>query len=163
MLGTIMIGLGETAETRTQCRRVIEIAPNLGDDLPLVYALCGLGDAALADGNVKEAKAYYRRALALAVDDPRFLPAWRAVCSVAMLRAREGCLERAAALAVLGLDPAWAWSFWYGAGLRLVIKLERQMPPATFSAAQERGRAMSLHATVDELLAVLGKEAFAEA
>jgi DNA-binding SARP family transcriptional activator/predicted ATPase/tetratricopeptide (TPR) repeat protein len=157
-LGTIVTGLGETAEARTQCRRVIEIAPDLGDDLPLVYALCGLGDTVLADGSVEEAKAYYRQALTLAADDPRFLPAWRTVYSVALLRAREGCLERAAALSALGLDPMWAWSFWYGAGLRLAIELERRMAPAAFATAQERGRATSLQETAKELLEELGKD-----
>ena len=101
-LSTILIGLGDPDAARVQCQRVIEIAPDVGDDRPLVCALCGLGDAALAEKSVQEAKAYYRQALALAADDPRFLPAWRAVCSVAMLYAREGCLERAAALSVLG-------------------------------------------------------------
>jgi tetratricopeptide (TPR) repeat protein len=158
VLGAILVRLGELAEARAQCQRAHEIAQDLGDDRPLVCALCGLGDAALADGNVKEARTTYRQALMLAADDPRFLPAWRAVYSVAVLRAREGCLERAAALSVHGLDPHWAFWFWYGAGLRLVLELEHQLPPDAFAAAQERGRATSLHETVEELLAELGGE-----
>jgi DNA-binding SARP family transcriptional activator/predicted ATPase len=151
-LSTVLIALGDPDAARLQCQRAIEIARDVEDVRLLVYALCGMGDAALAEKSVEEAKTYYRQALALAADDPRFLPRWRPVCSVAMLRAREGCLERAAALSALGLDPRWAWSFWYGMGLRLTIELERQMPPAAFAAAQERGRAMSLQETVKELL-----------
>ena len=150
-LSTVLITLGDPDAARIQCQRAIEIAQDVGDDRLLVYALCGLGDAALADGSAEEAKGYYRQALALAVDDPRFLPKWRPVCSVATLRAREGSMEQATALSALGLDPIWAWSFWYGMGLRLVIELERQMPPAAFAAAQERGRTMSLQETVAEL------------
>ena len=156
-LSTVLIALGDPDAARLQCQGVIEIAQDVGDDRLLVYALCGLGDAALADGSAEEAKGTYRQALALAVDDPRFLPKWRAVCSVATLRAREGCLERAAALSTLGLDPIWAWSFWYGMGLRLVIELEHHMAPAAFAAAQERGRAMSLQETVAALLEELGE------
>jgi hypothetical protein len=74
------------------------------------------------------------------------------VGSVAALRAREGCLERAVALLVPVLDPTWAWSFDYGIALRLMIELESQLPPSVCAAAKARAQSMSSHAIVLELL-----------
>jgi hypothetical protein len=106
----------------------------------------------VAEGDVREAKEHYRRALALAADDASPLPARRAIRSVAALRAQEGCLASAVSLLALVLDPTWAWSFDYGIALRLMIELEHQLSLSVLAEAKARGQSISLHATVVELL-----------
>jgi DNA-binding SARP family transcriptional activator/predicted ATPase len=151
-LGAVMIALGKPEEAHGPFRRAFEIAQRVGDGRMLAFAQCSLGDGALADGDVHQARVCYRQALALAAEEPWPMRTWRAMRSMAALRAREGRLERAVALLVLALDPTWAWSFEYGVALRLMIELESQLPPSVCAAAKERGRSMSLPATVLELL-----------
>ncbi|MBN1640922.1 MAG: tetratricopeptide repeat protein [Anaerolineae bacterium] len=156
-LGAVLAALGECEGARRECQTALAAAREWADDHITVCALCGLGDAALAEGDIAEARAHYSQAVALAVGDPRAQLAIRAVCSVAALLAQQGCLERAAALSVLLLDPAWAWSLEYGMALRLLIELEERLPPAAIEAAKERAHAMSLRETVTDLLAELEK------
>ena len=91
----------------------------------------------------------------VAAEGPWPILKWRGVCCVARLCASEGRLERAVAPSVPVLDPIWAGTLEYGVGLRLMIELGSRLPPSVFAAAEDRGRSMSLRATVEELLAEL--------
>jgi hypothetical protein len=76
---------------------------------------------------------------------------------IAMLLAGEGEREMALELLTLAVHhPASAQTSRDNAA-RLVAQLEAELPPDVVAAAQERGRARDLEATVAELLVELGK------
>jgi len=165
-LGAVALAQGARDEGHTYYAQAHVRAQNIGDDRLLAFALCGLGDAALAFQDLDGARSAYCRALKIAAEDPRPELGWRAVVGVAMLTAREGRPERAVSLLALAhravtepLSPSIDTALrWMDLRLRtpgLYAELQRQLPPPAFAAAEERARTMSLRATVTGLLAEL--------
>jgi DNA-binding SARP family transcriptional activator/predicted ATPase len=163
LLGKVALAQGAGNEARTYFEDARVRAHDIGDDRLLAFALCGLGDAALAGQDVSGARSAYRQALEIATADPRDELGWRALPGLAMLASREGCPARAVALVALAqsaLAPTLSplinitmrrldLRLWTG---RLYAELQRQLPPDAFAAAQERGQSTSLRATVEALL-----------
>ena len=167
-LGRIALARGSSSEGCTYYEEARAHAQRIGDDPSLVFALCGLGDAALADRDLDGARSAYRQALEIAAVDLRPRPGWWVIACLAGLAAHQGRLERAISLiatvqkaAEEPLPPAIDdLGFWLDLRQRaasLLTELERRLPPAAFIAAQERGRSMTLRAAVAELRAELGE------
>jgi len=114
-----------------------------------------LGDIALAMGNHREAKEYYRQALEMATTKPYGELRLHVLLGPARLLARDGDVERAVELAALALHDPASIEETKGKAQVLLDELQAELPPAVFVAAQERGRARDLDATVAELLAEL--------
>jgi hypothetical protein len=76
---------------------------------------------------------------------------------IAMLLAGEGERERALELLTLAIHHPASMEVVRDIVASLVAELEVELPPDGVAAAQERGRARDLEATVAELLVELGK------
>jgi DNA-binding SARP family transcriptional activator/predicted ATPase len=118
----------------------------------LGYAALGLGRRAQARGHLGEA---LRSTAALGSHGSLAY----ALPGIALLLSEEGEVERAIELyALASRHPFVAHSRWFGdvAG-RHIAAAAQALPPHAVAAAQERGRARDLWATVRELLSELGE------
>jgi hypothetical protein len=114
----------------------------------LGYAAHRVGQSARAQENLRETL----RA-AIETGDGEWLPL--SLSSIAVLLADEGQAKRAVELyALASRDPSEANSRWHEDVFgRHVSGAAATLPPEVVAAAQERGRARDLWATVEELLA----------
>jgi tetratricopeptide (TPR) repeat protein len=156
-LGEIANVMGEYAEAAQLAQKGLALAKRCGDQTQVPVCLRVLGLAACGLGDVQGAKRYFRQALETAMM-VRAIP-W--VLSnfdgIAMLLAGEGERERALELLTFALHhPACAPAMRVR-DASLVAELEAELPPDVVAAAQERGRARDLDATVAELLVELGE------
>ena len=95
----------------------------------------------------------------MALELQAFLPVLFALPGVALLLVENGRLERAVEVyALASRYPFVANSRWFEdvAG-RHIATVAAALPPDVVAAAQERGRARDMDATVAELLAELGE------
>jgi tetratricopeptide (TPR) repeat protein len=117
-----------------------------------------LGDIALAAGDEDEARRHYWGALDLAGEHPVEPLQLHLLLGPAKLLVQAKDPERAAELAALARDhPASVEETKDKAGA-LLDQLRSEIAPDVFAAAEERGRARDLNATVEELLEVLGRK-----
>jgi tetratricopeptide (TPR) repeat protein len=114
-----------------------------------------LGDIALAEGNVREAQQYHRRALEIARDKSYVELRFHVLLGPVKWLARRGNVEGAVELATLALHHPASIEETKSKMRELLAELQRQLEPTVFAAAQERGRLRDLEATVRELLTEL--------
>ncbi|HUT17858.1 MAG TPA: tetratricopeptide repeat protein, partial [Anaerolineae bacterium] len=114
-----------------------------------------LGDVALALGDLAEARRCYGMALDAASDRPEEGLEPHVLLGPAALLAREGHAERAVEVAALARHhPASIEETQEKAG-ELLDGLQAELSPDAYTAAEARGRARDLEATMRELLAEL--------
>jgi predicted ATPase len=171
LLGQVALALGEYEEA---ARRFYQALTGY-EDLQVAWtaSLSGfcrgsglscvrLGDIALAVNNTREAEQRYAQALEVAADEPHPELRLEAVLGQAKLRAQRqdapSLQERAAELATFVLSHPSSLPETREAAQRLLDVMERTLSSGTFAAAQARGRARDLDATLRELLAELTKE-----
>ena len=109
-------------------------------------------------GDVGGARESYRQALLIARDTPEVTLHLDVVVSQSALLAHEGRGERAVELAALALHHPRSHFEVTKRAQRLLEELETSLSPGIFAAAQARGRARDLEATVQELLVELESE-----
>jgi hypothetical protein len=112
--------------------------------------MCGLGD-------VQGAKRCLYQALEMAVTEAVY-HVLHILDAIAVLLMTEGEGERALELLSLILYHPGTMPHTKDSAALLVAELEAELPLDVVAAAQERGRARDLDATVAELLAELGEE-----
>ena len=120
----------------------------------LSYAACGLGQ-------LPQARQHLHEALQTAAEIGTFKPFMLGLSAVALLLADRGQVERAVELyALASRYPFVANSRWFEdvAGRHIEAVAAATLPPEVVAAAQERGRARDLDATVAELLVELEGE-----
>jgi len=165
-LGDIAMALGQYPEAAEHHRRALacyedvgvhwEIAtPVMGGYWGVPVSLHRLGDIALATGDIQTARQYYRQGLALAMDKPFAGLKVYVLLGPARWLARRGEVEQATELAALALHHPDSVPEVQDKARQLLAELETQLPPDAFAAAQARGRARDLEATLAELLAEL--------
>jgi hypothetical protein len=76
---------------------------------------------------------------------------------VARVLAKQGDKERALELLALVMNHRLSWQMAKDQAGPLIAELEAELPPDVVAAAQVRGQALDLEATVAELLDELGK------
>jgi tetratricopeptide (TPR) repeat protein len=130
----------------------LAVAPASGGAWGVPVSLHRLGDIALTTGDLQEARQYYHQGLALAVDKPFAQLKVYVLLGPARWLAQFGEVERAAELAALALHHPDSVEEVQDKARQLLAGLESQLPPDAFAAAQERGRARDLEATLAELL-----------
>jgi hypothetical protein len=146
----------------------LEKAETWGNPREARYALCGLGDVALATGAPCEAAEFYRRAAQAAIEVGGVSGVDRIMLSMAKLSAQRGELARAAELLALAYHivatyAAYSWSdVGLAGGRELERALQEQLSSEVYAAAQERGRARDVEGTLRELLAELEDEGLPE-
>ena len=157
LLGQIALAEGAYAEAQRRLQESAAISRELGRPDELCDALSGLGCVAHRLGHTFEAQEHLRAALRIAVETPERGSLTRVLSAVAPFLADRGMKERAVELYALALlYPLAAISRWFEdvAG-RQIAAVAATLPPEMVAAAQERGRALDLSATVKELLTEL--------
>jgi hypothetical protein len=150
--GVALWGLSTLAEMRgdyAEARRLAQESRGyfqtyLGD-------LC-LGWAALGSGDHQAAETYFYRVVQPASEAQWVPVVLEAVAGLAHLLATTGEPERAVELLALVLVHTASEQECKDRAARLQAELAAELPPEVVEAAQERGRARDLDATVGELL-----------
>jgi hypothetical protein len=121
----------------------------LGESLGL------LGYVVLRLNNRPQAQHYIRENLQIAAETGMFLPQMTALTGMALLLADQGDKERAVELYTLALQNGHvANSRWFEDVVgRHIAAISQTLPPEVVAAAQARGKARNLQATLKELLA----------
>ncbi len=148
--------LGEYAEAAGLAQESLAMDEKLGYPVQIAWASRVLGNVAREQNDLEGARRYLRRALEMGMSAGATAPALLTITGIAALLMREGELEWPAELLALVLHHPSTWRWTKDRAAPLVAKLEAALAPERFAAAQERGRARDLDATVKELLAELG-------
>jgi predicted ATPase/Tfp pilus assembly protein PilF len=154
-LGDVALAVGEYEQAREHYKDALARYVEASDHRTHARILCGLGDVALAMKDLSSASDQYRRALRLAAEKTDETSCAGAMIGPSALLVQRGEFELAAEVLALVLEtnpyPVQARS----AAYRLLDALQSELSPALFVAAQERGRARDVRATVEELLGEL--------
>jgi len=157
VLGGTALAEGACAEAHDLLEEAIAADRESGRREELSFGLPELGYAARALGQLSQARQHLLKALRAGAETGFFLLLVPPLPGVALLLADQGEVERAVELYGLASRyPFVAKSRWFEdvAG-RHIAAVAATLPPEVVAAAQERGRARDLQATVAELLAEL--------
>jgi tetratricopeptide (TPR) repeat protein len=156
VLGLVELAAGGYAEAHRMLQESITVFRDIGQRDDLSWSLAGLGYAARGLGNIPQARQYLSEALRTAIEIGAVTPLMLALPAIALLLADQGEEERAVELYTLAARHGVANSCWIQdvAG-RHIATVAASLPPEVAAAAQDRGRARDLEATVAELLAEL--------
>jgi hypothetical protein len=151
---------GAFAKARRWFQELFTMAPASGLQRQMDEALygLGLGFVECGQGNLGQAREHLSAGLKIAVELRLDWLRHDWVAAIAVLLAEEGQGERAVELyALASRYPIVANSQWFEdvAG-KHIAAVANTLPPEAVAAAQERGRARELAATVEELLEELG-------
>jgi tetratricopeptide (TPR) repeat protein len=125
----------------------------------LGWALANLAVAARGLGDLFQARQHLYEALRMSTETPCIFALWVALPAIALLLADKGEVERALELYALASHHSLlSNSRWFEDVFeRHIAAVAATLPSDVVAAAQERGRARDLEATVAELLAELGE------
>jgi tetratricopeptide (TPR) repeat protein len=157
LLGDLALAEEAYAEAHRYLNESIEILRET-QIIELSDALATLGFAARGLGQISRAEQYLAEALRTASEIQTSFPLTTALSAIALLADDQGENEKAVELyALASRHPRVANSRWFEhiAG-RHIADVAATLPPDVVAAAQERGKARNLEATVAELLAELG-------
>jgi predicted ATPase len=152
MLAICLWGLGLLAEARgnyPEAEQLIQESKVLD---PAPFTDLFLGWVALGAGDFQAAERYFYGVLGVAVKAQWMRAVLHALTGVAHLLARTGEPERALELLTLILGHPASHQEFKSRAARLQAELTAELPPEVIEAAQKRGRARELDATVAELL-----------
>jgi tetratricopeptide (TPR) repeat protein len=157
MLGAVALAEGAHAEAQRLYQEAVLIYQEIGQRDELGWSLSGLGSAALARGNIPQARQYFYGALQTAAEIRSFMTLLVMLPSVALLLAVQGETERAIVLYALMMRyPAVANS---QPGHELIgqpmAAFVATLPPEAIAAAEGRGRTQDLWDVATELMAEL--------
>ena len=147
--------LGEYAKATQLAQESLAMDEKLGYPVEKAWAFRVLGNAACGRRDFQGARGYLRQALEATMSVRAIAPALLTVVGIAALLMSEGKRERALELLALVLSHRATWQWTKDRAAPLVAKLEAELSPHLFVAAQERGRARDLDTTMTELLAAL--------
>jgi predicted ATPase/DNA-binding SARP family transcriptional activator len=165
LIGDALWGLGDTAfvmrefgEAEKRYQEALAVFTDVGSNWGVAISCHKLGNAAMAVGDCVEAEQRYQQTLEIATDRQYLGLSLDTLVRLATLRARQGDRKEALELVALVLHHPANSKAIVDEARRLLNALRAEMTPDVFDAAQERGRARDLDATVKELLAELGGE-----
>jgi predicted ATPase/DNA-binding SARP family transcriptional activator len=157
-LGCVALAGKAYAEAEVLLQESIAVYRELGQREDLSWALASLGVATRGLNQLPLAQRHIHEALRIVAETRAFYPLMFAVPATALLLADQGEKERAVELyALASCYAVVANSRWFEdvAG-RHIAGVASSLPPEVVTAAQERGRARDLEATVKELVVELG-------
>jgi predicted ATPase/DNA-binding SARP family transcriptional activator len=154
-LSEAAVALGEYEEAARLAQQSLALHKKLDDRFGMAWSLRVLANAACGLGDLQGARKYFSQALETATTVRWTSVTLLALVGVGALLATEGKKERALELLALILHHPLSWRWTKDRAAPLVAELEAELPPDVVAAAQERGRARDLEATVKELLAEL--------
>jgi predicted ATPase/transcriptional regulator with XRE-family HTH domain len=155
-LGTAVLAQGRLSEAAGLLAEALAIAEECGDSHGIALARTRLGYLKLRQDATESARRHWRTAVDLAwrvQDHPHLLVTLDALMGLATLLAEAGDAERAIEILTLVQRLACIDRFTETRAEQLLADLKGQLSPARFAAAQARGRALSLDATVAAVLA----------
>jgi tetratricopeptide (TPR) repeat protein len=158
-LGGMALAAEEYAEAQQLLQESIAAYQEIEQRDELGWALAALGCAARGLGQPHQARQHLYKALRTVTEIRDLRPLTLALPATALLLADQDEKELAVELYALALrDPIVANSRWFEdvAG-KHIAAIAATLPPEVVAAAQERGRARDLDATVAELLVELGE------
>jgi predicted ATPase/DNA-binding CsgD family transcriptional regulator len=153
-LGLVAYGEGDYLRAKPLLEEAISTFRGYNDRLSTSGPLLTLGDIARVQGDYQEAQQRYLEGLS----DFKSIGLWRRMpiflAGIAELFAAEGQLARAVELSAFILHRTHDMQFNpRGRATHLLEELEAELPPESFAAAVERGKALDLEMTVEALLA----------
>jgi tetratricopeptide (TPR) repeat protein len=154
VLGGTALAEGACAEAHSLLEEAIAVDRESGHREDVSLCLPMLGYAARVLGQLSQARQHLSKALRAGIETGAFYLLVSPLPGVALLLADQGQTERAVEVyALASRYPMVAKSRWYEdvAG-RHIAAVAATLPPEVVIAAQERGRARDLEATVGELL-----------
>jgi hypothetical protein len=156
--GASQIGSSGSPQAQRLLRESIAAHEDGGTPHNVGITLGGLGLAVRGSSQAARARQHLCRALRMGVGPGSCLPLMHGLPGIALLLANEGQHERAVEVyALASRYPGVANSQRYKGVVGRHIAAAKSLPQGVVAAAQERGRARDLHATVAELLAELGE------
>jgi tetratricopeptide (TPR) repeat protein len=160
VLGWVALARESYAEAQRLFQEGVDACQDVEQRELLSWVLAFLGYADRGLGQLEQARIHLLQALEMSTDIPSFIGLAFALPGVALLLADLGHKERAIDLYELASrHPAVARSRWPADVVRQPIAaVAAALPPDVVAAAEERGRARDLEATMAELLAELEKE-----
>jgi predicted ATPase/DNA-binding SARP family transcriptional activator len=155
--GELANALGHYGEAARLAREALSVSQKLAYPDLIARSFQVLGDATYRLGDSRKAREYFLQALETAVT-VRVAPlALLTLVGTARLLAAEGEKERASELLALVLHHPASWQWAKDRAAPLIAQLEAELSPDALAAAQERGQARDLEATVADLLVELGQ------
>ena len=154
-LGEIANVQGEYAEAIQLAQECLTIGRKIDERWIIAWAFKVQGDAACGLGDLSGARRYHHQALAELTRTGQLSIIPLNLVGIAALLAAEGEKERALGLLALVLHHPASWQWAKDRAAPLVAELEAELAPDVVAAAQERGQARDLEATVAELLVEL--------
>jgi tetratricopeptide (TPR) repeat protein len=157
-LGRVALAEQDDAAARQLIQQALPILQEMRYDEDVGLALSMSGIVALRLGQLSDAQRHLADALRVGIEAHMPFTLACATAGIALLLARRGEVERAVELyALASRDPLIAHSRWYEDVVgRRIAAAATALPPDIIAAAQDRGRARDLWATVEELAAELG-------
>jgi predicted ATPase len=156
LLGCVALAAEAYTEALGQLIESVEVHREIGER-EMAPALADLAYAEFGSGNISQARQHLCDALRMATETGAFFPLMLALPAIARLLAHQGQEEKAVELyALASRYPFVGNSRWFEdiAGKHIAVVADG-LPLEVVAAAQERGRARDLKATVAELLAEL--------
>jgi predicted ATPase/DNA-binding SARP family transcriptional activator len=157
MLGSVALAEQAYAEAWQLLEEGVAVSREIKNRETLDYGLAVLGYAPRGLGQLPQAERYFYETLRTSAEIRSLLPLLLVLPGIALLLADRGEKERAVELyALASRYPLVANSRWFEdvAG-KHIAAVAATLPPDVVAAAQERGRAREMDATVAELLAEL--------
>jgi tetratricopeptide (TPR) repeat protein len=144
-------------EAQTLFQESADVCQSVGHQDMLGWALAFLGYADRELGQIAQAREHLHQALQIAADIQSFSGLLFTLSGIALLLVSLGHEERAIELyGLASCHPAVANSRWFADVVgQPIAAVAAELPPDAVAAAEERGRARDLEATVAELLAEL--------
>jgi tetratricopeptide (TPR) repeat protein len=159
-LGELELAQEAYAEAVPLLQESLAIRREIGFRQDEMLLLIGLGCALRGLGDHRQMRRHIRAALRIATELSAWVSLVPAVCAIALLLADRGESARAIELYALALRyPRIANSRWWDDVVgKHIAAAAATLPPDVVTAAQERGRARELDATMKELLVELEQE-----
>jgi tetratricopeptide (TPR) repeat protein len=163
-LGDTAMAGGDLAAARAWHQRALANYRQIGADwrveLPVIGGCWGvpvslqrLGDIALIEDNEDQAIEHYWQALQRAIETPYTELRLHLLLGPARLCVQRGDADRATDLAALARHHPASVEETHDKADALLDRLRSELPPEAYAAAEARGRARDLEATMRELLA----------
>jgi len=158
VLGWLALAEKAPVEAQARLQESVTIWQEIGNRTILVWPLTILGYAARGVGDIPQARQHLSEALRAIIEIGTRLPLLFALPLAALLLADQGEKEQAVAVyALASRYPFVANSRWFEDVVgQPIAAIAATLPSDVVAAAQERGRARDLEATVAELLVELG-------
>jgi predicted ATPase/DNA-binding SARP family transcriptional activator len=165
-LGDVAIAIGDYGAAEEHHRRAltryrelgfywVEVSAPIGGCWGVPISMQRLGDVALSVGDAVGAWKHYRDSVQMAIDHPYPELQLYVLLGPARLWIQEGHVERAVELAALAWHHRASVEETRDRADELLDRLRDKLPPKAYAAAEARGRARDVEATVRELLAEL--------